>query len=170
MTDQGISKSELARRLGVKPPRVSQYVDRGMPTLPSGLVDEAEARAWLEANLDHGNRERQRLARAGSPPRGGEQGAERRRREAAQAELAEIRVARERGELAKVAAVEEASRELIEVMRQAHAAVAEDVTVAARSAATKADASKAVLERLSRLQGEIARRCGERYREIVADA
>lgn len=64
-----ISKAELARRLGITPARVSQLVHAGLPVGPDGRVDEAEARAWYEANIDP-SRRRGRPVASGSAPAG----------------------------------------------------------------------------------------------------
>lgn len=53
---QGVSKAEAARQLQVSKPRVTQYVQSGMPVLPDGSIDLREARQWLEANLDPAKR------------------------------------------------------------------------------------------------------------------
>jgi phage terminase Nu1 subunit (DNA packaging protein) len=50
-----ISKSELAEELDVSPGRVTQYIQRGMPTLPNGKVDLLKACRWLCDNLDSSN-------------------------------------------------------------------------------------------------------------------
>lgn len=47
---ESITKSALARHLGVTPQRVSQYVRRGLPTLADGKVDLDAALAWLAVN------------------------------------------------------------------------------------------------------------------------
>lgn len=51
-----ITKAELARRLGITRGRVSQLVQAGMPVHNDGKVDEVEARAWYEANIDPSRR------------------------------------------------------------------------------------------------------------------
>jgi phage terminase Nu1 subunit (DNA packaging protein) len=47
---ESITKSALARHLGVTPQRVSQYVKRGLPTLADGKLDLDAALAWLAVN------------------------------------------------------------------------------------------------------------------------
>ena len=46
-----ITKAELARRLGLSKPRVSQYIGMGLPVLPDGAVDYQAAVAWIAANV-----------------------------------------------------------------------------------------------------------------------
>ncbi len=47
-----ISKTELARRLKISKPRVSQLVHAGMPVLPDGKVDAAVALDWIARRTD----------------------------------------------------------------------------------------------------------------------
>jgi len=47
---ESITKSALARHLGVTPQRVSQYVRRGLPVLQDGKLDLDAALAWLAVN------------------------------------------------------------------------------------------------------------------------
>jgi len=42
-----ISKSEFARRKGVTPAAITQYIKRGMPTLESGRLDPHTCDGWL---------------------------------------------------------------------------------------------------------------------------
>lgn len=123
-----LSKSALAREIGVTPGRVSHYVARGLPVLPDGRVSRAAASAWIAANVDLGRarllgaypagpdapaapagpaRGRARKARGGASL--GEIASSRARREAAQAEEAELRLARMKGELCEVAGAREAA-------------------------------------------------------------
>jgi DNA-binding transcriptional regulator YdaS (Cro superfamily) len=46
-----ISKSAFARRLGISPAQVSQYVAMGMPVLASGKLDYAVAKRWVERSI-----------------------------------------------------------------------------------------------------------------------
>lgn len=57
-----ISKSGLAKRLGVSKARVSQFVTAGMPVRPDGKVALGEALAWVEEHIDPARR------KAGRPP------------------------------------------------------------------------------------------------------
>lgn len=47
-----ITKSQLARELGISRQRVSQLVKRGLPTRSDGYVDLQAACEWVVANLD----------------------------------------------------------------------------------------------------------------------
>ena len=47
-----VRKSDLAARLGISRPRVSQLVKAGMPVLQDGRVELAAARAWIAARVD----------------------------------------------------------------------------------------------------------------------
>ena len=47
---------DFARRVGLTPGRITQLVQNGMPTLPTGRIPIAEALAWMEANLDQTRR------------------------------------------------------------------------------------------------------------------
>jgi hypothetical protein len=49
---EAISKTELARRLKISKPRVSQLVNAGMPVLPDGKVDAAAALDWIARRTD----------------------------------------------------------------------------------------------------------------------
>ncbi|HSI42119.1 MAG TPA: hypothetical protein VLA00_16365 [Xanthobacteraceae bacterium] len=57
MTEQTITKAELARRLGLARSRITQLVQHGMPVTDDGRIVEAEARRWIDANLDRHRRE-----------------------------------------------------------------------------------------------------------------
>uniref|UniRef100_UPI003F6E71DB hypothetical protein n=1 Tax=Elioraea sp. TaxID=2185103 RepID=UPI003F6E71DB len=81
-------KSELARYWDVTKARVSQYIARGMPVLPDGRVDLAEAEMWRAENVDTSR---------GTDVDGA--AAERARLLRAQAERAELDLAARRGEL-----------------------------------------------------------------------
>ncbi len=47
-----ITKAELARRLNISKPRVSQLVHAGMPVLPDGKIDAAVALDWIARRTD----------------------------------------------------------------------------------------------------------------------
>ena len=49
---EAITKTELARRLKISKPRVSQLVHAGMPVLPDGKVDAAVALDWIARRTD----------------------------------------------------------------------------------------------------------------------
>lgn len=51
-----ISKSQLARRIGVSPGRVSQLLQQGLPERTDGLIDEYVALDWCRLNLNQGRR------------------------------------------------------------------------------------------------------------------
>jgi hypothetical protein len=49
---EAITKAELARRLEVSRPRVTQLCHAGMPTLPDGRVDSQAALSWVASHVD----------------------------------------------------------------------------------------------------------------------
>lgn len=49
---QPVKKAEAARILHLSKSRISQLVKAGMPVREDGLIDVAEAREWMAANLD----------------------------------------------------------------------------------------------------------------------
>lgn len=65
-----ITKAEFARRLGVNPSRVTQLIREGLPVEPDGKVNEAAARAWIDANLDQHRREARKPGSTGAGPAG----------------------------------------------------------------------------------------------------
>jgi phage terminase Nu1 subunit (DNA packaging protein) len=46
-----IGKSELARLLGISAPRISQFVQQGMPTRRDGKLDRIAALQWITRNI-----------------------------------------------------------------------------------------------------------------------
>lgn len=52
---QFVNKTELARRLGVSAPRISQLLKRGLPVLQDGRIDLTSALTWISANVDRSN-------------------------------------------------------------------------------------------------------------------
>jgi hypothetical protein len=64
-----ISKSALARRLGLSASRVSEFVRLGLPQRPDGLLDQAAALAWISANVARTER-RRAIVRPGGRPNG----------------------------------------------------------------------------------------------------
>lgn len=90
--------SAFARRHGFTRQRAHALKGRGLPILADGRVNPQEADAWLEQNLDRDRR----------PGRKAPAGSARDRKEAADAELKELELARRRGELVERAAVETA--------------------------------------------------------------
>ena len=89
---------EMARQLDCAPSLVSRYKGRGMP-----MVTPATARAWMRDNVARDPRSS--LADGGAadqpenPARVADYQASRARREQAEAELAELKLQRERGEV-----------------------------------------------------------------------
>ncbi len=56
--DKGaVRPSELAAILGLSKGRVSQLTAAGMPKRPDGLIDVAEAEAWVAANVERRTRQ-----------------------------------------------------------------------------------------------------------------
>jgi phage terminase Nu1 subunit (DNA packaging protein) len=130
-----ITKSALARRLDVSRARVTQYSNRGMPVRDDGFLDLSAALAWIKDNGqlqsrfgDRGVRKVEReLNLPARKPAGKTQHllkcelphgtlnypAARALRESANAQLAELKLAVERGELV---AVETVRRDWIETL------------------------------------------------------
>lgn len=52
---QMINKQDLARRLGVSSPRISQLLKRGLPVRRDGKIDMEQALSWIDANVDRSN-------------------------------------------------------------------------------------------------------------------
>jgi len=135
-----ITQSELARRLGVQPSAISRAVSSGRVTAgPDGLLDAAGATAqWLANRRRRPPRRLVDPASAGSPAvppaAGGAPGA-RERRDLAEAEFAELRVAELRGELVRRAEVERELASLLVGMRDGLETLADRVapTVAGES-------------------------------------
>jgi terminase small subunit / prophage DNA-packing protein len=92
----------LARALGVSHPQVSQWKGEGMPFTPAGRITIPAAVRWLR---ERERRERPRLGASESNDR----------RAAAEAQLAELRLAKELGEV--VMASDVLARDEDEVMR-----------------------------------------------------
>lgn len=53
--NQIINKQELARRLGVSAPRISQLLKRGLPVRRDGKIDLEPALSWITAHVDRSN-------------------------------------------------------------------------------------------------------------------
>ena len=66
MTD--LSKSAFARRLGVSPARVSQYISQGLPVTRAGLVNIEAGEAWVLANVGTRSRRGRTKVRIKSEP------------------------------------------------------------------------------------------------------
>ena len=49
-----VTKAELAEELRVSRPRVSQFIDRGLPVRPDGRIDLKIACDWIVANCEPG--------------------------------------------------------------------------------------------------------------------
>ncbi len=54
-----ISRVEFARRMGLSKGRVTQLVDRGMPTMEDGRISFKAARRWYRANIVEQGHERE---------------------------------------------------------------------------------------------------------------
>src|SRR5687767_5055253 len=99
---KNVTKSALARRLGVGPSAVAKYIRMGMPTLEDGRLDEDVVLAWVAENVDQrmgsddkgASRARRLTRRTGAL----ELAAERARLVKAQADAVEFKLARERRE------------------------------------------------------------------------
>jgi phage terminase Nu1 subunit (DNA packaging protein) len=49
---ESISKTQLARHLGVVPSRITALIKRGLPVLANGKIDLAQASEWMKANCE----------------------------------------------------------------------------------------------------------------------
>lgn len=49
---ESISKTQLARHLGVVPSRITALIRRGLPVLANGKIDLAEATRWMRASCE----------------------------------------------------------------------------------------------------------------------
>lgn len=141
VSTDGETQGEFAKRHGVSRQRISVLVKQGLPRLDNGRIDSEAADAWMASNLDHARRERQR----------GGDGSARERKEAAQAALTELDLARRRGELVERAAVEQAAFERARLERDGWLTWVAQVapTVAAELGVAERDAFS-VLDRLVR--------------------
>jgi phage terminase Nu1 subunit (DNA packaging protein) len=120
-----LSKRALARALGLSPSAVLKLEARGMP------LDSIEAAtAWRAANLDP-LRTKASAARAGRTARADEWMAARIEREQAEASLAALKLAEQRGELVRVADVESALARKVLAVRDALLTVPHRVSVLA---------------------------------------
>lgn len=61
----GLTQTAFAKAVGLTQGRVSQLVREGLPVGEDGRIDEAEGKAWIDANLDP---DRRRRARPAAPP------------------------------------------------------------------------------------------------------
>ena len=64
------TKAALAAELGITKGRVSQYVKRGLPVLPSGKLDREQALYWIKSHIyfqlgSHGSTRARQLIRDG---------------------------------------------------------------------------------------------------------
>jgi hypothetical protein len=51
-----ITKSALARQLGIRPSAITRHVHAGMPVLPDGKLDLDAALRWLDENVNPAGR------------------------------------------------------------------------------------------------------------------
>jgi phage terminase Nu1 subunit (DNA packaging protein) len=95
-----ITKSELAKKLGVSKARVSQYVKMGLPVLADGKIDLSAALNWLNKNIVHAKPgEEDAIADGSADPAPGEAGSlieVKTQKERLQVRLLRQRLARER--------------------------------------------------------------------------
>ena len=69
MEPQVVSKADLARRLGVSRPRITQLARQGMPVRSDGQLDLQSALSWVTAHSDRSrNVGRARTATSAPPP------------------------------------------------------------------------------------------------------
>ena len=58
-----LTKTEYAKQINLTPGRISQLLAKGLPTL-NGKIDPDAADAWIDANIDHDRRERDKSWRS----------------------------------------------------------------------------------------------------------
>lgn len=107
-----ITQAEYARRVNVTRQAVNDWVSRGVIHLVNGLVDPDQAQAAIAAAHDPVRDQRILTAGSDAPPAAKSDddsfARARARREMAEAERAELKLARERGELAPVSVMQAA--------------------------------------------------------------
>jgi hypothetical protein len=59
-----LSKTEYAKHIKLSPGRITQLCAKGLPTV-AGKIDTDAADVWIEANIDHDRRARERERQAG---------------------------------------------------------------------------------------------------------
>lgn len=129
-----VTASELARELGVSPTAVAKARDSGRLTAIDGKYDLAVAKIQWEANRRRRRMDQVAPPRAERPEEKAEEAADfwisKARREAAEAEISELKAAELRGDLVRRAAVERqvagrlvALRESLEVLADRLSAV-----------------------------------------------
>ena len=138
---EGETLTSFAARHGFTKQRAHVLKKRGLPLLESGRVNSADADTWIEKNVDKSRRH--------SPK--ADAGTSRDRKEAADAALKELELARRRGELVEAAAVDRAMFERARGDRDALLAwVASAAPALASELGTDAAATFSVLDRLIR--------------------
>ena len=112
--DEIITKTALAKQLGVGRSCVAKYLKQGMPVREDGRLDKDAVLAWVAANVQQrissenkgANRARRLTTSRTRKATSIELAEERARLVKAQADAAEFKLARERGEYVKAADVE----------------------------------------------------------------
>ncbi len=89
---QTVSKRGFAELLGLTPGRVSHFVKAGLPVEPNGRINVEKGRAWYRDNVDQNRR---RGDPDGEPPARSSKA----KKDAADAEIAQMRAARLAGDL-----------------------------------------------------------------------
>ncbi|GEO81954.1 hypothetical protein [Pararhodospirillum oryzae] len=123
-TDDGaVRPVELAEILGVTKGRVSQMTKAGMPKRPDGRINVAEARAWIDANVERrASRGLFSLAEPSPPPADAPEdyAALRAKHEALKADMTALRLAREAGTTVTKDEVQAAIYARARLEREAH--------------------------------------------------
>jgi hypothetical protein len=174
-TKSYVSKTQIAKDLGISKGRVTQLIAKGLPVREDGKIDYRKARQWYEANIrgkvkPHaaGSEAVERNEpQSGAPedddaPREDFTGS-RARREKAQADLAEFELARLRHEYCELAAVKRMLGGLVVAAKTRLRAIANkmapelaiETNPAAIQAAIEAEVDEALTE-LSHWEPEVA--------------
>ncbi|MEO1511998.1 MAG: hypothetical protein AAFU70_08000 [Planctomycetota bacterium] len=128
-----ITKAAFADMVGVSKARVSQLISKGLPLTAAGKVPRDEALAWYRENISPHRRKADRHSIEDDP---------RRALERTRAELAELELAKARGQLVDRDAARRAVFERARAERDAHLAF---VARAAPELAAESDADPAAL-------------------------
>jgi hypothetical protein len=115
-----LSKTEYSKHVKLSPGRITQLLAKGLPTV-AGKIDPDAADAWIEANIDHDRRERERERQAGGvinepAPVRVETNEARRQKMQADAGLAKFKLQERAGSLVPREAAENCKRRLFPIL------------------------------------------------------
>lgn len=128
-----VTKAAFADMLGLSKSRVSQLIDKGLPLTANGKVPGEEALEWYQQNISRHRRKADRHSVEEDP---------RRKLETARADLAELELAKARGQLVDRESARRAVFARARAERDAHLAF---VARAAPLLAAESDANEAAL-------------------------